>query len=70
MPGVAIRLPPDLKDLLRLSLLLVGVTLKECCAARITGKTDGVQVSLIHLDNPKIKKQASGRHKDDLEHLP
>jgi len=49
-----------------------GVSFEECYAERIDATIDGVEVSLIDLENLKKNKQASGRHKDlaDLENLP
>lgn len=48
-----------------------GVGFNECYAERVTGKIDGVEVSLISLKHLKANKKASGRLKDlnDLEHL-
>ena len=49
-----------------------GVQFDECYLARILTVLDGIEVSLIDLENLKRNKRASGRHKDldDLEHLP
>ena len=49
-----------------------GVEFEVCYARRISAKIDGVPVNLIGLDDLKINKKASGRHKDlnDLEQLP
>lgn len=49
-----------------------GVQFEECYAARVVDELDGVQVSLISLDQLKINKRKSGRNKDldDLENLP
>ncbi len=48
-----------------------GVTFAACYAARVVATLDGVEVSLISLEDLKRNKKASGRHKDlnDLEHL-
>lgn len=48
-----------------------GVSFDECYAARVVDELDGVEVSIINLEDLKINKKASGRHKDlnDLEHL-
>jgi len=49
-----------------------GVDFKECYRKRVTEVMDGIEVNLISLDQLKVNKRASGRHKDldDLEHLP
>jgi len=49
-----------------------GVQFDECYARRVVDKIDGVQVSLISLDDLKTNKRAVGRLKDlaDLENLP
>ncbi len=48
-----------------------GVEFGECYRSRIIDTFDGVEVSLIDLDNLKKNKKASGRAKDiaDLENL-
>lgn len=48
-----------------------GVSFEACYAARVVDTLDGVEVSLISLEDLKRNKKASGRHKDlnDLEHL-
>jgi len=49
-----------------------GVNFEESYQDRVSATLDGVDVSLIGLNQLKINKKASGRHKDldDLEHLP
>lgn len=49
-----------------------GVKFNECYSTRVIDQVDGIEVSLIDLENLKINKKASGRLKDlsDLEHLP
>jgi hypothetical protein len=49
-----------------------GVSFEECYAGRVETVIDGVEVSLIDLENLKKNKRASGRYKDlaDLENLP
>ena len=49
-----------------------GIEFEECYKARITDYFDGVEVSIIDLENLKKNKKASGRAKDiaDLEELP
>jgi len=63
-----IGMPP-----LRLEILttISGVAFAECYAERTIEQIDGVQVSLISLENLKKNKKASGRYKDlnDLENL-
>lgn len=48
-----------------------GVDFIACYAQRVVDILDGVEVSLISLNDLKTNKQASGRHKDldDLDHL-
>ena len=48
-----------------------GVSFEECFKQRIVDEIDGVEVSIISLNQLKINKKASGRHKDldDLENL-
>ena len=48
-----------------------GVTFEACYARRLQTELDGVPVNLIHLDDLKLNKEASGRLKDrlDLEQL-
>ena len=49
-----------------------GVNFSECYSRREVVEIDGVQVNFICLEDLKVNKKASGRHKDleDLEHLP
>lgn len=49
-----------------------GVEFDACYARRALAEIDGVTVSIIGLEDLKINKKASGRHKDlnDLEQLP
>jgi predicted nucleotidyltransferase len=49
-----------------------GVDFIECYRERVVDTLDGVPVNIISLEQLKINKKASGRHKDlsDLEHLP
>ena len=75
-----ICLPPDFKEFLRLlnahrvDYILIGgyAVGYHGYPRRILAVLDGIEVSLIDLDNLKRNKRASGRHKDrdDLEHLP
>ena len=48
-----------------------GVNFEACYAARVVDELDGVEVSLINLEDLERNKKASGKHKDlnDLEHL-
>ena len=48
-----------------------GVKFSECYSRREVIEIDGVPVNFISLEDLKINKKASGRHKDleDLEHL-
>ena len=48
-----------------------GVEFDQCYTDRVTDTIQGVEVSLISLDQLKVNKRASGRFKDldDLEHL-
>ena len=59
---------------LRIELLtsISGVRFGECYGRRSNAEVDGVEVSLIGLEDLKMNKAASGRYKDmdDLEHLP
>lgn len=59
---------------LRLEVLttISGVTFQDAYPRRKTESIDGVLVNIIGLDQLKINKRASGRHKDlnDLENLP
>jgi predicted nucleotidyltransferase len=49
-----------------------GVDFDECYRERVVDTVDGVEVSLIGLEQLKVNKKASGRLKDlaDLEELP
>jgi predicted nucleotidyltransferase len=49
-----------------------GVEFDACFARRLRVDVGGMDVNLIGLEDLKINKRASGRHKDleDLEHLP
>ena len=49
-----------------------GVEFDACYARRQRVNLDGIEVNLIHLDDLKTNKRASGRHRDldDLDHLP
>jgi len=49
-----------------------GITFDECYLKRASDIIDGVPVNIIDLQNLKLNKKASGRHKDldDLENLP
>jgi len=59
---------------LRIDLLTnaTGVDFAACYGRRVLRVVDGVEVSLIHLDDLKANKAACRRAKDsdDLEHLP
>ena len=49
-----------------------GVEFSECYAQRSVDEIDGVDVSIIGLNDLKRNKRSAGRHKDlnDLENLP
>ena len=49
-----------------------GLNFKECFNQKIVDDIDGIEVNIINLEQLKINKKASGRHKDldDLENLP
>ncbi|MFO7665519.1 MAG: nucleotidyltransferase [Desulfobacterales bacterium] len=49
-----------------------GVNFEECYQQKVVDVIDGVQVDIINLEQLKINKKASGRHKDldDFENLP
>jgi predicted nucleotidyltransferase len=49
-----------------------GVNFDESFQQRIVDEIDGVQINIINLEQLKINKKASGRHKDldDIENLP
>lgn len=59
---------------LRIELLtgVSGVEFEDCYPQRTVVNLGGVEVNLIGLEDLKVNKAASGRHKDlnDLEHLP
>jgi hypothetical protein len=59
---------------LRIEILtsISGVTFDGCYAKRVKAEIDGIELSLIGLEDLKINKKASGRMKDlnDLENLP
>ena len=59
---------------LRIELLTMisGVDFTECYNNRIEDKIDGVDITIIDLDNLKKNKRASGRYKDldDVHNLP
>ena len=56
---------------LEITTSISGVEFDECYQSRVIDKLDGVEVSLIDLENLKKNKRASGRTKDiaDLENL-
>ena len=58
---------------LRIELLtdVSGVSFEDCYGRRVIADMDGVEVSLIGLDDLRANKKASGRYKDleDLRHL-
>jgi predicted nucleotidyltransferase len=49
-----------------------GVKFEDCFHQRIVDDIDGIEVDIIGLEQLKINKKASGRHKDldDFENLP
>jgi len=49
-----------------------GVNFEECFQQRVVDEIDGIEVNIISLEQLKINKKASGRHKDldDYENLP
>ncbi len=49
-----------------------GVVFSECFSRREIIEIDGIRVNFICLEDLKVNKKASARHKDleDLEHLP
>lgn len=49
-----------------------GVNFEECYQQKVVDEIDGIQVDIINLEQLKINKKASGRHKDldDFENLP
>ena len=70
-PEQVIRMgvPPICIDLITSA---TGVHFIECYARRIPTTIDGIVISVIHADDLKANKKASGRAKDinDLENLP
>lgn len=57
---------------LEITTSISGVMFDECYEKRVLDEIDGIDVSLIDLQNLKKNKKASGRAKDlaDLENLP
>jgi predicted nucleotidyltransferase len=59
---------------IRIELLtsISGVQFDQCYRSRTAGSIDGIEMKLIGLEELKINKKASGRHKDlnDVENLP
>lgn len=59
---------------IRIELLtaIPGVEFADCYRRRLVIELDGVPVNLIHIEDLKQNKRASGRYKDlnDLENLP
>ena len=49
-----------------------GVDFDKCYQQKIVDEIDGIKVNVISLEQLKINKKASGRHKDldDYENLP
>jgi hypothetical protein len=49
-----------------------GVNFEECFQQKVVDEIDGIEVNIISLNQLKINKKASGRHKDldDFENLP
>ncbi len=49
-----------------------GVKFDECYQKKVVDEIDGIKVPIISLEQLKINKKASGRHKDldDYENLP
>jgi len=66
---IRIGIPPVRIDLVT---HVEGVEFARCFARRAVAQMDGVEVSLINMDDLKANKRAMGRPKDldDLEHLP
>ncbi len=56
---------------LEITTSISGVEFDECYQSRIVDELDGVEVSVIDLENLKKNKKASGRTKDvaDVEQL-
>lgn len=67
-----IELANDFKEFLKLLNAHSGVEFAECYARRLNVEVVGVPANLIHLEDLKQNKRASGRYKDlnDLENLP
>lgn len=73
-------LPQDFRDFLKLldaekveyQTDISAVDFAECFARRCRVDMGGIVVNLIALEDLKVNKRASGRHKDleDIEHLP
>ena len=70
-PGQIVRMgvPPVCIDIITSA---SGVSFADCFARRNLGMIDGLEVNIIHPDDLKQNKKASGRAKDldDLENLP
>lgn len=49
-----------------------GVDFEECFQQKVVDEIDGIEINIIGLNQLKINKKASGRHKDldDFENLP
>jgi predicted nucleotidyltransferase len=49
-----------------------GVDFEDCYQKKVVDEIDGIKVDIINLEQLKINKRASGRHKDldDYENLP
>lgn len=66
---VRLGLPP-----IRIELLTSasGVSFPQCYARRVVDTIDGISINFISLQDLKVNKKASGRHKDlnDFENLP
>lgn len=80
LPQLSPQLFLDTKNMVRMGVPPVrieilteisGVTFEECYARRVTTEIEDVHVNIIGVDDLKINKRASGRHKDlnDLERL-
>ncbi len=69
-PGFVIQLgyPPVRIDIIT---ELDNVIFDECYKRRLISKIEGVDVSIIGIDDLLLNKKATGRHKDldDVEHL-
>ena len=66
---VRMGLPPVAIDVITSA---SGVDFADCKTRRAMQTIDGIEVPVIHLDDLKVNKKASGRPKDldDLENLP